>query len=50
MKHKAFGAEHQRMAGVGTALETGNHLVGRSEHIYHLAFSLVAPLEAEHYI
>ena len=48
MKHEALAVEDQRVAGVGAALEAGDHLVVRGQYIYYLAFALVAPLEPEH--
>ena len=50
VKHKAVAVKYQRVTGVGTALEAGNHFVGGSEHIHYFAFAFVAPLEAEYYI
>ena len=48
VEHEAVSVEHQRMAGVGTALETGYNLVRGRQDIYDLTFALVPPLEAEH--
>ncbi len=38
------------VARVGTALEACYHVVSWGEHIDHLAFALIAPLEAEKHI
>src|SRR5579871_396372 len=36
----------ERMPGIGTALETGDHVIPRCEKIHDLSFSFIAPLEA----
>ena len=38
------------MAGIGSALETGDDLIFGSKHVHDLAFTLVAPLQSENYI
>ena len=48
---RGYGAQHmvspvelERVPRVGTALETGHHIVAGREHVDHLALALVAPL------
>ena len=50
MKHEGSAVEHQRMTGVGAALEACNNLVIRRQYVHDFAFALVAPLEAENNI
>ncbi len=50
VQYKAVSVEDQRVTGVRAALETGNHLVGRREHVHNLTFALVPPLESENYV
>ena len=50
VQHETVPVEDQGMSRVGTALEAGDHLVTGCEHIHDLAFALVPPLEAEHYV
>ncbi len=40
----------QRVARVGAALEPGYDVVTGGEYVYYLAFSFVAPLEAQQYV
>ena len=42
--------ELKSVAGVGTALEAGHDVVAGREHVHYLAFSLVAPLQAEKHV
>ena len=39
--------ELQCVTGIWTALETGNHIITRGQHIDHLSFSFIAPLQSE---
>ena len=50
MKHETVSAENEGMAGIGSALEAGYHLIGWSEHVNDFAFSLISPLESENYV
>ena len=45
-----LAVELQRMPGVGAALEPGDDIVTRSEHVHDLALALVAPLQPEDHI
>ena len=47
VEHVADAVELQRVAGVGTALEAGHHIVFRGYHVHNLALALVAPLQTE---
>ena len=49
-QHVFLTVELQRVAGVRTALKACHNVVARGQYIDHLAFALVAPLEAEEYI
>ena len=37
----------QGVSSIGTALETGYHIILRGQHVDHLTFSFVAPLESQ---
>ncbi len=39
--------EFESVAGVGSTLEAGYYVVGRSEYVNDFAFSFIAPLEAK---
>ena len=47
VEHVADAVELQRVAGVGTALEAGHHIVFRGHHVHDFALALVAPLQTE---
>ena len=42
-----LAVELQRVTGIGTALKTGDDLVGRRQHIHDFSLALVTPLQAE---
>ena len=46
-QHILLAFKLQRMTSIRTTLETGNHIVLRGQHIDHLTFSFVAPLQSE---
>ena len=46
-QHVLLAFELQRVAGIGTALKTGNNIILRGQHIDHLAFSFIAPLQSQ---
>ena len=46
-EHVFLAVEFQRVTGIGTALETGHHLVTGRQHVHDLPFALVTPLQAE---
>ena len=50
MKHERSVSELDGVSSIGTALETGHHGIALCKIIHDLAFSLVAPLEAQDYI
>ena len=50
VQNKLFPFKLKRVAGIGAALEPGNSRVGFGKHIYNLALSLIAPLEAQYNI
>ena len=39
-----------RMTCIRATLETGNHIIAGSKYVNDLTFTLVSPLETEHYI
>ena len=46
-QHILLTFELQRMAGIRTTLEACNHIVLRGQHIDHLTFSFITPLQSE---
>ena len=46
-QHILLAFKLQRMTCIRASLETGNHIVLRGQHIDHLTFSFVAPLQAQ---
>ena len=50
MEDKTLAGEMNGMAGIRSALETGNHVIVRSQHIDDLAFALVAPLHSQNHV
>ena len=50
VKDKAVPVEDQRVARIRAALEAGDYLVVRGQHVDHLSLALVAPLEAEDHV
>ena len=46
-QHILLALELECMASVRTALETGYHIILRGQHVDHLTFSFVAPLQTE---
>ena len=46
-QHIFLTVELQRVTSVGTALESCYHIVARGQHVDHLAFSFIAPLESQ---
>ena len=46
-QHILLAFKFQRVTGIRSSLETGNHIVLRGQHIDHLTFSFVAPLQAQ---
>ena len=50
MEYEILISELERVSGIRTTLETRDNIIGRSENIHNLAFSLVAPLEPENHI
>lgn len=43
----AMSVEFQRVARVGTALETRNHIIHGCQNIHYFSFAFIAPLQAE---
>ena len=46
-QHILLAFELQRVAGIRTTLETGHHIVLGGQHVDHLTFSLIAPLQTQ---
>ena len=49
-QHILLSVELQSVASIRSTLKTCYDVIAWCKNIYHLAFTLVAPLEAEHYI
>ena len=47
VQHVLDAIKLQGVSGIGSALESGDHVVLRGEHVHDFAFAFVAPLEAE---
>ena len=35
------------MAGIGTTLETGHHIITRSKYVHNLTFAFITPLQSQ---
>ena len=46
-QHVLLAFELQRVTGVGTTLEASHYVILRGQHVDHLTFSFVAPLESQ---
>ena len=46
VQHVLHAVELEGVAGVGAALETGHHVVPRSEHVDDFSLAFIAPLES----
>ena len=45
VQHMLHAIELEGVAGIGTTLETGHHIIVRSEHVDNLTLAFIAPLE-----
>ena len=46
-QHVLLAFELQRVAGIRTALKTGNNIILRGQHVDHLTFTFIAPLQSQ---
>jgi len=50
MKDELIVIEFDSMTGIGSALETGDYIIGRCKNVHNLPFAFVSPLKAKNNI
>ena len=46
-EHEFLAVKDKGMAGVGTTLESGHHIITRCKHIHYLTFTFITPLQSQ---